>query len=124
MDESTGRGTISVFSAAFMGIGAMVGAGIFALLGEAGAIAGTAVWLSFLIAGAISLLQGYSFAKLGRTYPSRGGMLEFFVQGFGNGHLTGSVSWLFYLVGQLISVMVPRKPRSCWPSSLSSLWPS
>jgi amino acid transporter len=106
MDESTSRGKISMFSAAFVGIGAMVGAGIFALLGEAGAIAGTAVWLSFLIAGVISLFQGYSFAKLGRKFPSRGGMLEFFVQGFGNGHLTGSVSWLFYLVGQLITVMV------------------
>lgn len=106
MESSAGRGKISMFSAAFMGIGAMVGAGIFALLGEAGAIAGTAVWLSFLIAGLISILQGYSFAKLGRRYPSRGGMLEFFVQGFGNSHLTGAVSWLFYLVGQLITVMV------------------
>ena len=106
MEAATGHRKISMFSAAFMGIGAMVGAGIFALLGEAGAIAGTAVWLSFLIAGIISLFQGYSFAKLGRRFPSRGGMLEFFVQGFGNGHLTGSVSWLFYLVGQLITVMV------------------
>ena len=70
MGESNSRGKISMFSAAFMGIGAMVGAGIFALLGEAGAIAGTAVWLSFLIAGVISLFQGYSFAKLGRRYPS------------------------------------------------------
>ena len=76
MDQGANRGKISMFSAAFMGIGAMVGAGIFALLGEAGSIAGTAVWLSFLIAGAISLLQGYSFAKLGRRYPSRGGMLN------------------------------------------------
>lgn len=106
MEQTADRKKISMFSAAFMGIGAMVGAGIFALLGEAGAIAGTAVWLSFLIAGVISILQGYSFAKLGRRYPSRGGLLEFFVQGFGNGHLTGSVSWLFYLVGQLITVMV------------------
>ncbi len=84
----------------------MVGAGIFALLGEAGTIAGTAVWLSFLIAGAIAMLQGYSFAKLGTRYPSRGGTIEYLVQGFGNGHLTGSVSWLFYLVAQIVTVMV------------------
>jgi amino acid transporter len=106
MDSSKGRGQIGVFGAAFMGIGAMVGAGIFALLGEAGAIAGTAVWLSFLIAGAIAMLQGYSFAKLGTRYPSRGGTIEYLTQGFGDGHLTGSVSWLFYLVGQIITVMV------------------
>ncbi|HZB07280.1 MAG TPA: hypothetical protein VE449_11880 [Thermoleophilaceae bacterium] len=37
---------VTVRGAAFLGIGAMVGAGIFALLGEAGAVAGSAVWLS------------------------------------------------------------------------------
>jgi amino acid transporter len=42
---------ISVLGAAFLGLGAMVGAGIFALLGQAGAIVGSALWLSFLIAG-------------------------------------------------------------------------
>jgi hypothetical protein len=42
---------VTVRGAAFLGIGAMVGAGIFALLGEAGAVAGSAVWLSFLLAG-------------------------------------------------------------------------
>ncbi len=106
MEKENGRGQISMFGAAFMGVGAMVGAGIFALLGEAGAIAGTAVWISFLIAGAISMLQGYSFVKLGARYPSRGGTIEYLVQGFGNGHVTGIVSWLYYLVGQIVTVMV------------------
>jgi amino acid transporter len=64
----------------------MVGAGIFALLGAAGTVAGAAVWLSFLIAGVIAALQGYSFAKLGARYPSAGGLLEYVAKGFGNGH--------------------------------------
>src|SRR5918994_925642 len=106
MGKAVGRCQIGVFDAAFLGVGAMVGAGIFALLGEAGAIAGSAVWLSFLIAGVIAMLQGYSFAKLGTRYPSQGGTIEFLVQGFGNGHVTGIVSWLFYVVGQIITVMV------------------
>ena len=72
---------LSVREAAFIGVGSMVGAGIFALLGAAGAVAGAAVWLSFLIAGAIAVLQGYSFAKLGARYPSAGGMLEYVAQG-------------------------------------------
>ena len=42
---------LSTRSAAFIGVGAMVGAGIFALLGAAGEVAGAAVWISFLIAG-------------------------------------------------------------------------
>jgi amino acid transporter len=51
---------LNVRQAAFIGVGAMVGAGIFALLGAAGEVAGSAVWLSFLIAGIIAGLQGYS----------------------------------------------------------------
>lgn len=43
--------TLSVRQAAFIGVGAMVGAGIFALLGAAGEVAGAAVWISFLLAG-------------------------------------------------------------------------
>ena len=68
-DTAGSTGKMSVAGATFMGLGAMVGAGIFALLGEAGAVAGTAVWLSFLIAGVITLLQGYSFSRLGSTFP-------------------------------------------------------
>src|SRR6478736_1760337 len=82
MDESAGRGHISMMGAAFLGVGSMVGAGI------------------------IALLQGYSFVKLGARYPSEGGTIEYLLQAFGNGHVTGSTSWLFYLVGQIITVMV------------------
>jgi amino acid transporter len=81
---------LNVRQAAFIGVGAMVGAGIFALLGAAGAVAGAAVWVSFLIAGAIAGLQGYSFAKLGARYPSAGGLLEYVAKGFGGGMSPGS----------------------------------
>ena len=97
---------MTVLQASFIGVGAMVGAGIFALLGAAGAVAGSAVWLSFLIAGAIAGLQGYSFAKLGSTYPSGGGMLTYLAKGFGEGHITGIVSWLFYMTGAIVAAMV------------------
>ena len=83
-----------VRQAAFIGVGAMVGAGIFSLLGAAGEVAGAAVWLSFLIAGAVAGLQGYSFAKFGARYPSAGGMLEYVSRGFGDGHVTGVIAWL------------------------------
>ena len=92
--------------AAFIGVGAMVGAGIFALLGAAGEVAGSAVWLSFLIAGVIAGLQGYSFAKLGARYPSAGGMLEYVAKGFGDGHFTGITSWLTYSANAIVTAMV------------------
>ena len=97
---------LSVRQAAFIGVGAMVGAGIFALLGAAGEVAGAAVWLSFLIAGFVALLQGYSFAKLGARYPSAGGFLEYVAKGTGNGHFTGITAWLTYLANAIVTAMV------------------
>jgi amino acid transporter len=87
---------VSVRSAAFIGIGSMVGAGIFALLGQAAVIAGSAVWLSFLLAGVVTSLLAYNVVKLGIRYPSQGGLIEYLLQGFGNGRLLGVASWLGY----------------------------
>ena len=106
MSTTVPKKQMTVMQAAFIGVGSMVGAGIFALLGAAGAVAGSAVWVSFLIAGAIAGLQGYSFAKLGATYPSGGGMLAYLARGFGEGHVTGIVSWLFYVTGAIVGAMV------------------
>jgi amino acid transporter len=97
---------LSTRQAAFIGVGAMVGAGIFALLGAAGEVAGAAVWLSFLIAGVIAALQGYSFAKLGARYPTAGGLLEYVARGFGDGHFTGITAWLTYSANAIVTAMV------------------
>ncbi len=84
----------------------MVGAGIFSLLGAAGEVAGSAVWISFLIAGAVAGLQGYSFAKFGGRYPSAGGLLEYVVRGFGDGHVTGIIAWLILAANAIVTGMV------------------
>ena len=93
---------MSVRGAAFLGIGAMIGAGIFALLGEAGAVAGSAVWLSFLLAGVVATLLGYTVVKLGTRYPSSGGLIAYLMEGFGNGRLVGIASWLGYFAAIVI----------------------
>ena len=98
--------SLTVRQAAFIGVGAMVGAGIFALLGAAGTVAGSAVWVSFLIAGFIAALQGYSFAKFGARYPSAGGLLEYVGKGFGDGHFTGITAWLTYTANIIVTAMV------------------
>jgi amino acid transporter len=97
---------ISWRQAAFIGVAAMVGAGIFSLLGAAGEVAGSAVWISFLLAGAIAALQGYSFARFGARYPSAAGLLEYVRQGFGDGHFLGAIAWLVYWVNTIVTAMV------------------
>ena len=97
---------LSVRQASFIGVGAMVGAGIFSLLGAAGEVAGAAVWISFLLAGTVAGLQGYSFAKLGARYPSAGGFMEYVVRCFGNGRVTGVTTWLVFATNAIITGMV------------------
>ncbi len=104
--ETDTKKGINLRGAVFIGIGSMVGAGIFALFGEAGAIAGAAVWVSFLVGGIIALLQGYSFAKLGSRYPSAGGLIDWIVRGYGSGLFTGGVVMLGYFSVIIVTAMV------------------
>src|SRR4051794_13477593 len=93
---------ITVTGATFLGIGSMIGAGIFALLGEAGAVAGSAVWVSFLLGGVVAVPLGYVCVKLGTRYPSSGGLITYLIKGFGAGRLVGTASWLRYIRGVFI----------------------
>src|SRR3974390_558606 len=97
---------LSIRQAAFIGVGAMVGAGIFPLRGAAGEVAGAAVWLSFALAGGVAMLQGYSFSKLGARYPSAGGLLEYVKRGWGDGHFTGILAWLILATNAILTAMV------------------
>ncbi|MFI5038732.1 MAG: amino acid permease, partial [Solirubrobacterales bacterium] len=96
--------SLSVRQAAFIGVGSMVGAGIFSLLGAAGEVAGAAVWISFVLAGIVAMLQGYSFAKFGARYPSAGGLLEYVIRGFPS--IAGIVAWLVLATNAIIVGMV------------------
>ena len=106
-----------LWSAVFIGIGAMVGAGIFIVIGQAGSIAGNIVWLSFIFGGIIALLSGYSLAKLALAYPSRGGIIEYLVQEFGINIFSGAMGVLFYFA-QLIGLAAVAKSFGAYSSEL------
>lgn len=59
------------------GVGIIIGAGIYVLLGAATAQAGALVWAGFLIAAALSALTGLSYAELSSTFPSAAGEYEY-----------------------------------------------
>lgn len=92
---------IGLWSAISIGVGGMVGAGIFSILGTACQIGGNAVYLSFIIAGIVALFSVYSYAKLGVKYPSAGGPVEFLVRSYGSGITSGGFNillWLGYIL--------------------------
>ena len=98
-----GSGQIGMVAAVSIGIGGMVGAGIFSILGVVAQAAGNAMWLAFAIGGVVALLSTYSYAKLGATFPSAGGAVHFLVKGFGDGVLAGGLN-LFMWAGYIISL--------------------
>jgi len=84
-----------------IGVGGMVGGGIFAVLGLAVQLAHGGTPVAFLVAGAVALLTAYSYAKLSVAFPSRGGTVTFLDRAFGPGLMTGSLNimlWLSYVV--------------------------
>jgi len=88
---------ISLFSATALGIGGMMGAGLYSLLGLASSHAGTHVPLAFLIGAIAASFSVYSYAKLGATYPSSGGAATFTVMSFGPGIISGGLNLFQYL---------------------------
>jgi amino acid transporter len=100
---NSGAGQIGMLAAVSIGIGGMVGAGIFSILGVVAQAAGNAMWLAFAIGGVVALLSTYSYAKLGAVFPSAGGAVHFLVKGFGDGILAGGLN-LFMWAGYIISL--------------------
>jgi len=99
---------LSIFNVASLGIGAMVGAGIFALLGQAAILVHSATWLSFAIGGVIALFAGYAYSCLGAFYPSRGGIIDFFQHGLHSRFLANMLSLLYLITLALSIAMVAR----------------
>ncbi|MEG6509135.1 APC family permease [Methyloligella sp. 2.7D] len=76
-DDQSGKTTlhrsIGPVQMALYGLGSMLGAGIYGLIGKAAGQVGNAVWLAFIVAFVAALLTGLSYASLGSRYPRAGG---------------------------------------------------
>src|SRR3972149_8964189 len=71
--KPTLRRSIGPAQMALYGLGSMLGAGIYGLIGKAGGQAGNAVWLAFVVALVAALLTALSYASLGSRHPHAAG---------------------------------------------------
>jgi amino acid transporter len=108
---------MGLWSVVSIGIGGMVGAGIFSILGVAGQVSGNAVYISFIIAGAAALLCTYSFARLGATFPTAGGPVEFLIKGLGDGILSGGFNILLW-IGYIFALSLYAKAFGNYAATL------
>jgi APA family basic amino acid/polyamine antiporter len=59
------------------GVGIIIGAGVYVLIGDATALAGPRVWMSFLLAAVLSALTGLSYCELASMFPRSGAEYEY-----------------------------------------------
>ncbi|MBR4927308.1 MAG: APC family permease [Alphaproteobacteria bacterium] len=99
--KRTKQFNLGLFSAVSLGIGSIVGAGIFALLGQVALLAGDMTYFSFLVSGIIACLCGYTYAKLASIYPQSGGLTDYFNHAFKSKWISGSLSLIYYFTSAI-----------------------
>jgi len=97
--------SLGLVACTLMGVGVILGAGIYALVGKAAALAGNAVWLSFLGAAVLAGLTGLSYAELSSFIPRAGGEYHYVQRAFGDG-LAFVVTWLLLAGLAMVSATV------------------
>jgi amino acid transporter/nucleotide-binding universal stress UspA family protein len=91
---------LSLFSVTMIGVGAMIGAGIFVLTGIAAGVAGPAILLAFLLNGIVALFTASAYAELGGSIPEAGGGYLWVKESLPqpSGFLSGWMSWMAHSV--------------------------
>ena len=91
---------MSLTDITMIGVGAMIGAGVFALTGFAAGIAGPAITLAFVLNGVVALFIAISYAELGAAFPEAGGGYLWVKEALvdPNGFYAGWMSWFAHAV--------------------------
>ena len=108
---------LSLFTITMIGVGGMIGAGIFVLTGIAAGVAGPALVLAFLLNGLVTLFTAMAYAELGSAFPEAGGGYLWVKEGLGgiSGFLAGWMSWFAHaLAGSLYGLGFGRFAAELW----------
>ncbi len=97
------RREVGLFAITSWGVGIILGAGIYVLVGEAAGIAGNSVWLSFILGAMVASLTGLSYAELSSVFPKDAAEYVYVKIACGCEILSFMVGWLTILTG-IISV--------------------
>jgi len=91
--------SIGLFEAVAYGVGIILGAGIYVLIGPATGLAGNSVWVSFIIGALISSLTGLSYAELSTMFPKAAAEYIYVKRAFKNDLLAFLTGWLIIFTG-------------------------
>lgn len=89
---------LELFEVTLSGLGIILGAGIYALIGKASGLAGNSLWMSFAISAFIAIFTGLSYAELSSMFPKASAEYEYTSNAFGK-RLAFIIGWLIILSG-------------------------
>jgi APA family basic amino acid/polyamine antiporter len=99
------RRELGLLEVTLSGVGIILGAGVYVLIGQAAGLAGNAIWLAFGISAIIALLTGLSYAELSSMFPKAGAEYDYVKNAF-NAQLAFVIGWLVFLSGVLAAATV------------------
>lgn len=94
MNNNYKKDSISLIGAVALGTGVMIGAGIFALLGQVAELSGNLFPFTFIVGAIISGFSAYGYIKMSNAFPSSGGIAMYLVKAYGKGTVAASSALL------------------------------
>lgn len=97
---------MGLFHLTMYGVGLILGAGIYVLIGEAAGFAGNSMWISFLLGGIVAMFAGLSYAELSALYPKAAAEYTFVKNAFKNRFFGFLIGWLTAITSIIVAATV------------------
>lgn len=97
---------MGLFQLTMYGVGLILGAGIYVLIGEAAGLAGDAVWIAFVLGSIVALFAGFSYAELSSIFPKAAAEYTFVKNTFKNNFFAFIIGWLTVIAAMIMAATV------------------
>ena len=97
---------IGLFHLTMYGVGLILGAGIYVLIGEAAGFAGNALWISFILGGIVAAFAGLSYSELTALFPRAAAEYVFVKEGFQSNFVGFLIGWLTIMTSIIVAATV------------------
>ena len=97
---------MSLFHLTMYGVGLILGAGIYVLIGESAGFAGNSMWISFLLGAIVAMFAGLSYAELSALFPKAAAEYTFVKNAFKNNFFAFIIGWLTAITSVIVAATV------------------
>ena len=97
---------MGLFQLTMYGVGLILGAGIYVLIGEATGFAGNSVWISFLLGAIVAVFAGLSYAELAALFPRAAAEYVFVKEAFKSNFIGFLIGWLTAITSMIVAATV------------------